>query len=113
MGSIKKQPETVLRVCNELNREQFREIPALMVDSAICALMKFTEVPVVDVEALGALADLLDHCVCQDNGGLIDNSHSGFSLRGDTDASRRERYLHGRKFRQWSGNAYCHCWSSF
>ena len=91
VGSIEKQPETVLRVCDELKREQSREIPAWMVDSAICALLKFSDAPVVNVEALRALADLLDHCICQDIGGVIDNSHSGFSLQGDTDASDTTR----------------------
>jgi hypothetical protein len=91
IGSVSKQSGTVLRVCNELNRGQSREIPVWMADSAICALLKFSKVPMVDVEALGALAGLLDRIVCRDDGGVIETPHPGFLFRGDTDASETTR----------------------
>jgi hypothetical protein len=62
-----------------------------MVDSAICALMKFSEAPVVVGEALSALSELLDCDTRKHQGGVINNPHPSFSAEGDTDATKTTR----------------------
>jgi hypothetical protein len=89
--SIAKQPETVLRVCGGLKPERSLEIPVWMADSAICALMEFSEVPSVNAKALRALASLLDRRIGQPEEGVIKSQHLSFSSQGDTDATKTTR----------------------
>ena len=89
--SIAKRPETVLRVCDGLKRDRSLEIPLWMVDSAICALMKFSETPAVDAQALSALASLLDRRICRHEGDMLESQHLSFSIQGDTDATKTIR----------------------
>ena len=89
--SIARQPETVLRVRDGLKPERSLEIPMWMVDSAICTLMKFSEAPVVDAQALSALASLLDRRICSHEVGMLKSQHLSFSSQGDTDATKTTR----------------------
>ena len=91
LRSIAKQPETVLRVCDGLKREQSLEIPVWMADSAICALMEFSDVPSVNAKALRALAGLLDRRIGQHEEGVIKSQHLSFSSQGDKDATKTTR----------------------
>jgi len=93
LRSVSKQPETVLRVCEELKPTQPQEIPLWMVDSGICASMRFSEAPVVEGESLRALKSLLGRCVLKDKGGVIKHQHFDFSPRGDADANKTPQRL--------------------
>lgn len=89
--SISKQPETVLRVCDGLKQYRALEIPLWMLDSAICTLMKFSETPAVDAQALSALASLLDRRTCRHEEDVLESQHLSFSIQGDTDATKTTR----------------------
>lgn len=93
LRSVSKQPGTVLRVCEDLKLTRPLEIPSWMVDSGICASMRFSEVPVVEGESLGALKSLLERYVLKDKVGVIKHQHFSSSPRGDADANKTIRRL--------------------
>lgn len=61
--TVRKQPESVLYVeCDRELGAKLREIPGWMIDPAVCAVMRLAVEPIVSLEAIRALRDLVQ-CV--------------------------------------------------
>jgi hypothetical protein len=85
--SVARRHEPALRVMwEEDSRQRLCDLPAWMVDSAVCASMRAAESPVVSFESLRSLKDLLRRVAAKDAERVVEDHPFDSRSKGDVDA---------------------------